>query len=164
MINDSGFAADNDSLSIVKTDNYPSDLSNIENTYPMTPVPASQEYAGWFDTLAGNLNMSSGQMQKEVIDEARKKTGKTIDDILKEWDKSWEELRSDSMSATGTSNEILSVLNSNQDNKQELELSADEKKYLKQVGTIHVGYITDFAPFSYKQNSSIGGMSREILK
>ena len=164
MINDSGFAADNDSLSIVKTDNYPSDLSNIENTYPMTPVPASQEYAGWFDTLAGNLTMSSGQMQKEVIDEARKKTGKTIDDILKEWDKSWEELRSDSMSATGTSNEILSVLNSNQDNKQELELSADEKKYLKQVGTIHVGYITDFAPFSYKQNGSIGGMSREILK
>lgn len=87
----------------------------------------------------------------------------SLDDIVKDWNERWESGRPKDMESEmqDASSDRLnsSVVTEN----YEVTLSQTEQRYLKDVGTIKVGYLTEFAPYQYKdENGKFTGLSQQI--
>ena len=70
MLNESGYALNNDVLSIVKTDPVPESyvgMSDVVLLMNHSPKPGNQ---GKYETLSKNLNLTDGTEQKRVMESA----------------------------------------------------------------------------------------------
>ena len=160
MLNESGYALDNETLSIVKTDPYPDSYNEMTDvTFSYNYVPSSANN-GKYEKLASKLNLSDGQEQKRIIDAAAGKTNETLEDIFDDWNTRWESSRTADMV---TNNEIVTFSeNEIATDQYTVNFSDEELAYLKDVSTLKVGYLRDFAPFQSERSGEFVGIAREL--
>ena len=163
MLDESGYAIDQENLSLVKTDPYPDAYGDMKNVILSSDTAATNiNYSRW-KSLSQNLNMEDNQETARVIAAAAGYTDESLDDIVKDWNERWESGRPKDMESEmqDASSDRLnsSVVTEN----YEVTLSQTEQRYLKDVGTIKVGYLTEFAPYQYKdENGKFTGVSQQI--
>ncbi len=162
MIDESGYAIDNDRISIVKSDPLPDVYSKINNLELKISDSLNDRSYYYLNKLTEKRNPESVESIREVIDEARKSDG-DYDLLMKSWNDTWEESRSAGMKtyryeelqnetefSDDTSNgtpETLIMDNS------DVEYSKTEKEYIRAAKKIKVGYLTNMAPFQYEEKN-----------
>lgn len=168
MIDESGYAVDNDRISIVKTDPLPDVYSNVSNLEVEISKSLTEQSYYYYNILAKDRNPESAQSLREVIDEARKKDG-DYDALMKSWNDSWEAARPVNMKTY--SYEYLQSKNNfgqnmSLDNPQsfvmnnfDVEYSKTEKEYIREKKQVKVGYLTNMAPFQYQEKDAYGSDS-----
>ena len=162
MINESGYALDMDTLSIVKTDPYPESYAQMSNVVFSSNNSATAENRGKYETLSTKLNLTDGSEQKRIMDAASGKTTESLDDIFKDWNERWESSRTSDMKTT---NDILTVTKPEiAKSNYDISFSETEQEYLKEQKTLRVGYLRDYAPFEYEQGGKFCGVAAELFR
>lgn len=162
MLDESGYALDQEALSIVKTDPIPDAYGDMDNTVCLIDNEASDENYQKKVTLSTNLNiLDSTDEIKRVIEAAEGKRDETFDQIAQDWNERWESSRTDDMLAgTGSRKTVLnSALNQNYD----VEFSATEQQYIDSLKELRVGYLKNMAPFQYYSDGSFHGVLKDIM-
>ena len=163
MLDESGYVLDQENLSLVKTDPYPDAYGDMKNVILLSNTAATNvNYSRW-ESLSKNLNMEDNKETARVIAAAAGYSDETLDDIVKDWNERWESGRPKDMEAEmqeASSNWLnSSVITEN----YEVTLSQTEQRYLSDIGTIKVGYLTEFAPYQYKNaQGKFTGLSQQI--
>lgn len=162
MLNESGYALNNDVLSIVKTDPVPESyvgMSDVVLLMNHSPKPGNQ---GKYETLSKNLNLTDGTEQKRVMEAAAGLSDETLDDIYKDWNERWESSRTQDMT---TDNEV-SAFSSDEIvlDQYSVELSELEQEYIEQTDAVKVGYLKNFAPFQYEKNQKFMGVGAKMCQ
>lgn len=163
MLDESGYVLDQENLSLVKTDPYPDAYGDMKNVILSSNTAATNvNYSRW-ESLSKNLNMEDNKETARVIAAAAGYSDETLDDIVKDWNERWESGRPKDMEAEmqeASSNWLnSSVITEN----YEVTLSQTEQRYLSDIGTIKVGYLTEFAPYQYKNaQGKFTGLSQQI--
>lgn len=163
MLDESGHALDQENLSLVKTDPYPDAYGDMKNAILSSNTAATNvNYSRW-KSLSQNLNMEDNQETARVIAAAAGYTDESLDDIVKDWNERWESGRPKDMESEMQDASSDRLNNSVVTENYEVTLSQTEQRYLKDVGTIKVGYLTEFAPYQYKdENGKFTGVSQQI--
>ncbi len=169
MLDESGYAIDNDRISIVKTDPLPDIYSRISNLEVEVSKSRTEQTYYYNNLLTQGINPESVDAIRQVIDTAR--NGRSFDSLMQSWNKKWEKARPANMKANNS--EYSNVSNSDVQNlimnNYEVEYSKTEKEYINDKKSIKVGYLTQMAPFQYEDKSVNGkseflGLSRVICE
>ena len=182
MLNESGYAIDDERVSIVKTDPFPKSYGNMDNTIAMMNNSFHDKNYYYANILWSAFNPDTTLQIKRIIESAKGYSKETYDDISLDWNKRWEKARPEDM-PTFTRDSISGIIideNETQtiveptnleNSKKNMTLSTIERKYIAQKQEIKVGYLTDMAPFQfntkYNNGSFIGdfeGLSAKLCK
>ena len=167
MLNESGYAIDNDRISIVKSDPLPDVYTNVKNLEVKISNSFTDESYYYYSLLTANGNPESASYIRQVIDEARKADG-DYDALMTSWNNTWENSRPEDMETFDykTLQENSFLLDDLQEDPQsfvmdnlEIEYSKTEQDYIKEKQTIKVGYLTHLAPFQYQETNADGSTS-----
>lgn len=105
MIDESGFALSQGSISLLKSDPMPSNLTEFADVKLVVDNPATEENQGLFDRISNESEVGLYSLQKEkqrIVDSALGKTNESFDDIMADWNKKWARTV-DSYNAAGSS-------------------------------------------------------------
>lgn len=161
MLNESGYALNSNTISIVKTDPFPESYNAFNDVVLLPNAGASLENKGKFDILSSGLNLNDGVEQKRIIDAACGKTDENLDDILNDWNTRWESSRTADM-ITSDSNIFTNEYVVNE--QYEVTFSDLEKEYIKENPILKVGYLRQFAPFQYVTDGKFTGISASFCQ
>lgn len=162
MLDESGYALDNEVLSVVKTDPIPETYGDMNNVVCKCDNEASDDNYNKKQILSANLNiLDSTDEVKRVIEAADGTRDETFDQIAEDWNERWESSRTDDMK-TGTSSHVT-VLNSALSRNYDVEFSDTEQDYLKNLKEIKVGYLKNMAPFQYYADGQFQGVLKNIM-
>ena len=160
MLNDSGYALDNDTLSIVKSDSYPDSYKDMKEVTLLSNETAVAENSGKYDILSTNLNLTDGKEQKRIMEAAAGKRNESLDEILLDWDERWESSRTADMKVQ---NHIFEFSGDDIElNQYEVSFSEGELSYLDGIEKVKVGYLRNFAPFEYEKSGSFQGVAADV--
>lgn len=97
MVDESGFALSEGSISIVKDDPLPDTLSDFQGVEFIVDNPATAENEGLFDELSNDSEVGLfTQIEKQRIVEAAMGTrDESFDDIMNDWNQRWTESQKD---------------------------------------------------------------------
>lgn len=163
MLDESGYALDHETFSIVKTDPYPESYGNMENIVLLTTGQASNETYNIKQKLSKNLNMEDGSEAQRVIEAAKGYRQETFADIAKDWNTRWESARPDTMEVNERE-EIPALLDSVISDTYTVNFSPTELEYIEQVKKLSVGYTVNAAPFQYEKNGAFTGLSLDVCE
>ena len=97
MINESGYALDNDNLSVVKTDPYPDAFGSMDNVVMLSSrAPSDKDYST-YATLSQQFQPGDPLEIKHVIEAGAGMRDVSFDDIMADWNARWEASRTDEM-------------------------------------------------------------------
>ena len=176
MLDESGYAIENDKISILKIDPLPDVYSKVENLQVEISKPFSGQGYYYYDILTRSINPESASSIRQIIEEARKPDG-DYDAVMSSWNEAWESARPEGMETYDYSylvhkqNFAQDKIKKNPQNfvmdNSAIELSKTEKEYIDSKKMLSVGYLTNMAPFQYHQTDSSGkqefvGISRVI--
>lgn len=163
MIDQSGYAKDNDEISIVKTDALADSYKSMNDVQFLSNSGADLKNSGKFETLSSQLNLSDGTEQKRIMEAAAGKSKEDLNSIFADWNKRWESSRTSDMK-TDNESSILSEDEILTDNTK-VEFSDTEKAYKDQAGELKVGYVKDYAPFQeMTSGNDFKGVSAEVCQ
>lgn len=162
ILDESGYAFEQERISIVKTDPYPDAYGDMDNVI----ILSNDYYNGvnytYYQTMSAAINPSSTAELKRIVEAAAGVRSETFEDIMKDWNIRWEtakpaEVRNHTTEATP----VPDVPTENPDNGKEeyntltdayqIELSVTENNYIQEVQKIKVGYLKNMAPFQYEK-------------
>lgn len=162
MLDESGCALDQETLSIVKTDPYPDAYGEMENVILITnSIASAVEYSDYLK-MSSKLNFEDGKEAQRIILSALGESDESFDDIMKDWNRRWESSRTSKMKVQernlnlGTGTSIIQ--------NYEINFSQTEHEYIKEKKTLKVGYLTDFAPFQYEDEEGFTGVTRDLCE
>ena len=162
MLDESGCALDQETLSIVKTDPYPDAYGEMENVILITnSIATATEYSDYLK-MCSKLNFEDGKEAQRIILSALGESDESFDDIMKDWNRRWESSRTSKMKVQernlnlGTGTSIIQ--------NYEINFSQTEHEYIKEKKTLKVGYLTDFAPFQYEDEEGFTGVTRDLCE
>ncbi len=160
MLDESGYALEHETLSVVKTDPYPDAYGDMENVILLTnSVATSNEYSD-YQKMASKIKFDDGTEAQRVVLSALGKSEESFDDIMKDWNSRWEASRTAGMKVQernlniGTGSSIIQ--------NYVVNFSQTEKEYLEEKEVLKIGYLTDFAPFQYETDEGFAGVSRDL--
>lgn len=162
MLDESGYALDHETLSVVKTDPYPDSYGNMENVILLSNNPASGEAYQKKLKLSTNLNMEDTTETKRVIEAGCGIRNETFEDIAKDWNSRWEASRTPDMEVSES--EVKALLNSVIVSNYEINFSQTEQQYLREKKNLRVGYVKNTAPFQYENELGFTGVSYGICE
>lgn len=162
MLDESGYALDHETLSVVKTDPYPDSYGNMENVILLSNNPASGEAYQKKLKLSTNLNMEDTTETKRVIEAGCGIRNETFEDIAKDWNSRWEASRTPDMEVSES--EVKALLNSVIVSNYEINFSQTEQQYLREKKNLRVGYVKNMAPFQYENELGFTGVSYGICE
>lgn len=160
MLDESGYALEHETLSIVKTDPYPDAYGNMENVILVTNSLADATEYSDYQKMSSKLKFDDGAEGQRVILSALGRTEESFEDIMKDWNKRWESSRTANMKVKernlnlGTGTSVIQ--------NYEVNFSQTEHEYIKNTKTLRVGYLTDLAPFQYELEGEFVGVTREL--
>lgn len=161
MLDESGYALDHETLSLVKTDPYPDAYGDMDNVILLSNSPATSESYQKKQKLTAKLNLETDTSEiKRVIEAAIGSRDEDFDEIAQDWNRRWESSRTANMTVTESSGNVISE--STITGEYEVNFSQTEQDYLDQVGDIRVGYLTDMAPFEYENEDGFTGLASGI--
>lgn len=162
MLDESGYAFDHDTISILKTDPYPECYGDMTQTIIQNSTSATAEGYLHYSTLSRNLNLYDQNEYIRIVEAAAGIREESFEDIMNDWNARWEASRDfTSPEQTGDGNsenkdEIVNIENSN------VELSASELSYIEENPVIRVGYHRNLTPLSFEENEEFTGLARDI--
>lgn len=159
MLEDSGYTADFQYVSIVRDKEFPDTYSNLDDVIFEENNTSSEEDSYKLAILSKNLDLFSGKQQKRIIAAAAGKTNETLEEILEDWNKKWEANRTKDMELKRPE-DIYSLQRNVADGKT--RFSDPEKKYLKTQKQLKIGILTNMPPFQYVEDNKIRGMSKLV--
>ena len=160
MLDESGYALEHETISVLKTDPYPESYGEMDNVELMVANSAEKENEGKFDILSQNLNLTDGSEQKRIMESAAGMSTETFDEIMSDWNERWEGSRTSDME-TEEQNTIFTQNVVDIDNC-DLEFSMKEKSYMHKKETLNVGYLSAMAPFAWEENEEFQGIAYEV--
>lgn len=93
MVDESGYALKQGSISIVKGDPFPETLADFEGIEMVVDNPATTENEGKFDVLSSEseINLYAEPEKQRIIEAAMGSTSESFDDIMNDWNERWAE-------------------------------------------------------------------------
>lgn len=97
MVDKSGYALKQGSISIVKDDPFPDTLADFTGVEMVVDNPATDENEGKFDTLSSEseINLYAEPEKQRIVEAAMGSSNETFDDIMNDWNKRWSEALAD---------------------------------------------------------------------
>ncbi len=162
MIDESGYAVDNDDISIVPQDPTPAAYGDMSNVSILTSDPYTAQSYEKKKKFDEKMDISSPDIAERVIKSAAGETQETFDDIMTDCNTKWESARTPEMKAQAQK-KSQSVGLKIPDN-YEVSLSDAEKQYINENNTVRVAYVKSVVPFMYEENGKFKGVSSELLQ
>lgn len=129
MLDESGYALNQEVLSVVKTDPILDSYGDMNNVICLCDNEASDNNYQKRQTLSTNLNiLDSTDEIKRVIEAAEGKRNETFDEIAEDWNERWESSRNDDMMPDGSAQKT--VLGSALSQNYDVEFSDTEQEYI----------------------------------
>ncbi len=182
MLDESGYALDEETVSIVKTDPYPKSYGEMNNVVIMAHNwPIGNNYNLKQKLMAKfDLNNTEANM-KRIIEAAAGMSGESFENIMKDFNTKWESGRTSEMRKAQTKEENKvekeevketqeAVVDSSEwINSYKVDFSQTEKNYINELGVLKVGYQRNLAPIQYESKNEEGeiifaGVAAEICK
>lgn len=160
MLEESGFALEHENLSIVKTDPYPDTYELNDNIVILSNNIANPQSYQLLSELQKDLDLSSSEEIRRIIDAASGKRNESFDDIMDDWNRRWEKNRPESSSVGSSGGEEISG-EAFFDNSS-VQFSEAEKKYLAEHSELKVGFLQNMAPLSYEMQGYFCGAAYEM--
>ena len=156
MLDESGYALDNDRISIVKSDPLPEIYSKISNLNIQINKPFDSESFNYYNILSSGGAPDTAERIMDVIDIASGKKAGNYDELMHSWNSLWESARPDYMptieyepGSNVVEHELTDTLDGIIIDSYQVEFSQTEQEYMKQKKQITIGYLTHMAPFQY---------------
>lgn len=162
MLDESGYALDNQVLSLVKGDPYPDAYGDMSNVITRNNNAATSINYNRLQALSANLNLSDNAETARVIEAALGERDESFDDIMADWNARWESGRPADMEEEMVDDSGAQRFDSVIAEEYEVKLSETEKAFIKELGTIQVGYLKNLAPFQYEGEEGFQGLSQEL--
>lgn len=91
MVDESGFALSEGSISILKNDPLPDTLKDFAEVTFIVDDPATPENEGLFDELSNTSEVSlyTDVEKKRIVEAAMSNTNESFDDIMNDWNEKW---------------------------------------------------------------------------
>ncbi len=163
MIEESGYAFNHDTLSIVKTDPYPECYGDLTQ---MTPVQnttsAPLEAYVQYDALSANLKLYNQEEYIRIIEAAAGISDESFETIMEDWNTRWENSRESWMlenAAAENTDDWDTIVNIE---NTKVEFSESETNYIKKSLVVRVGYHKNLAPLSYEENGEFYGIAWDV--
>lgn len=163
MLDESGYALDHETISIVKTDPYPESYGNMENVLLLTTGPATNETYKAKQKLSTNLNMEDGSEAQRVIEAAKGYRTETFADITKDWNTRWEASRTPDIKVS-EKEEVPALIDSVLSDSYSVSFSQTELEFIADKKSLTVGYSANTAPFQYEKEGSFTGLSLDVCE
>ena len=163
MLDESGYALDHETLSIVKTDPYPESYGSMENVVLLTTGQANNETYNIKQKLSKNLNMEDGSEAQRVIEAAKGYRKETFADIAKDWNSRWEASRPANMKITERE-EVPALIDSVLSDSYSVSFSKTEQEFINNQASLTVGYSQNTAPFQYEKEGHFTGLSLDVCE
>lgn len=165
MLDESGFALDHETVSIVKTDPYPKSFGKMDRVDIMTHKWSPNANSSHIDALKAKFNIDdTATNMKRIIEAAAGMSKESFDDIMKDFNTKWESGRTPSMRKV--QNKVTETKETKEETPSEglltndysLEFSQTEKNYINEVKVLKVGYQRNLAPIQYEIKDESGEM------
>lgn len=161
MLDESGYAFEQDTISVLKTDPYPECYGDMTQTIVQNISNATSEAYELYTTLTQNLQLYNQNEYVRIVEAAAGINNESFDDIMNDWNNRWEESRNKSSVTFLTQdsefeNAIVEVENN------QVEFSQSEQSFIQHNPVLTVGYHRNMAPLSYEQNGIFTGVARDI--
>ncbi len=163
MLDESGYAIDNDCISILKSDPYPDSYTALEDVTIISNTPATDAQYKLYKDLLNGLNLENSNEIQDIITAANN-SSKSFDSIMDDWNTRWESARPKGEYANNYSGNQELWQNSSQlaDKQYEVTFSDSETEYIKTTPTISIGYVDNTIPFVFLDDGTIKGLAPEI--
>ena len=167
MLDESGYAIENDRISIVKTDPLPDVYKKNDNLVMKINKPFTDETYYLYNKLQNGIQTESSTSIRDIIEVATGRKNGNYDELMNDWNMRWEKNRPANMKREEAESAVIKEteehVEENQDslheiilNNYEVELSATEQEYIKEGKHIKVGYLTEMAPLQYEELTESG--------
>lgn len=163
MLDESGYAIDNDCISILKGNPYPESYTDLKDVTIIPNTPATDaQYKLYKDLLTG-VDLANSIEIQNIIADAANNSNKSFDSIMDDWNTRWEASRPEGEYADSYNNQGL-WQNSAQftDKQYEVTFSASEMDYIRDNPKVTVGYVDTTIPFVFLDDDTIKGLAPEI--
>lgn len=160
MLDESGYALDHQTLSIVKTDPYPDTYGSMEDIILLCPEPAVDNHYDIWSNLFEDISLADGRGVARVLEAAYGVRNETFDDIAMDWNKKWEARRTPGMEVY--ERDVVAVSASILDTNYETDFSEIEKDYIREKQQLRVGYLKDMVPVQYENETGFTGVAWEM--
>ncbi|MBQ8823467.1 MAG: GGDEF domain-containing protein [Lachnospiraceae bacterium] len=157
MLDESGFALDHETISIVRTDPYPASYGDMEDVLLLCNNLSVGDNYLTKQVLSAGLNLENGQEIKRVIEAAKGSRPETFEDIAQEWNSKWEANRTPDMPVE--EEKVTALYESVIIDSYEVSFSQTESDYLEEKQLLRVGYVRNMPPFQYEEEGGFTGLA-----
>lgn len=178
MLDESGYALDHDTISIVRTDPIPDVYGNMENVAAMVNNVSNGSNYDKKARLAADLDFEGDKEIERVIQSALGITMESFDDITADWNERWEANRTEDIPAKVSNTDWRDVYNNGaaaQENETDsinsvisreyhISFSDTEKDYLLLNPVVKIGYIRNMPPYQYEKEGAFAGVAADFLQ
>lgn len=180
MLDESGYALENDKISIVKTDPLPDVYKKIDDVVMLISKPYTDSTYYYYSMLREGIDPDSADSIKSVIDVAAGRKSGDYDSLMQYWNTCWEKARPLGMHTMDYQIQVTREsmdqrvsdeegLNEMIMNNYTVKFSRTEQDYIRGKHGISVGYLVNRAPFQYQERNELGvtqfcGLSSVICK
>ncbi len=163
MLDESGYAFEHDTLSVLKTDPYPECYGDMEHTSVLNSANASGEAYTLFNALTTNIILYNTDEYVRIVEAAAGIRDESFEDIMDDWNMRWEAGRE------GIEIVLPEVEEKSEDKviligNEQVVLSDNEKAFIQKNETLTVGYNKNLAPISYEEDGEFLGVAKDICK
>lgn len=162
MLDESGYALDQEFISIVRTDPYPEMYGDMENVIPIRNGVYEGGNHALYQTLIQSVDPTdAGEIRKIV--KAAANPYESYDTVMQDWNRRWENGRPEGMTTIdrSTTRSASAAEESTQQNSSShivgidneayrIMFSPTEMEYIKDKKKLRIGYLTNQAPFQYQ--------------
>lgn len=176
LLDESGYAVKQGRISVAKNELLPESYSDLEDVIFVAPGTFNDNNYNLYLELNNKVDPSSVESIKRVMAAAGGKSNESFDDIMKEWNTAWNEVRvkfeKKNPGSVSTEKPKEPVKEEEKESAQEMEepeagapiFAELEKQFIAEHSTIKVGYLTNMAPFQYLNGKNeFGGVSRDVI-
>ncbi len=168
MLNESGYALDNDCISIVKSDPYPDSFGELSNIVMLSWTSATAENNKLHNAFVNKVNLYDGTEQQRIIEAAAGIRNESFDGILNDWNQRWESARPAGMETISHEEAINTTSEETHQLVMEqyaFDMSETEWEYLASIDSLRIGYLRYNAPFQYEDEEHVfQGVTAELWK
>lgn len=165
MLDESGYAFDHETLSVLKSDPIPKCYGDLTHTSILNVSYATAEAYTLYNTLTANLNLYDQNEYVRIVEAAAGIREESFEDVMNDWNTRWETARNNTDikidiedPVAGPEDTIVDI------GSTKIELSQNETDYISSNPTIKVGYHKNLAPFSFEKNGVFKGIAYDICR
>ena len=163
LLDESGYAFQNDEIPILNTEQYPECYGELENVVIHTPICSSSEAYLQYEALAKNLNLYNEEEYKKIVEAAAGISDQSFEDVMNDWNRRWEASREPWMLTTVVSDDGKQDTDTLMNLEEvAVEFSQNELAYMESNPVVRVGYNRNLAPLSYEVDGEFTGIAYDI--